>query len=252
MRIRVLSAVVALLLWGVARPAFADLKLEFKDGFVSLEATNVTARQILAEWARLGGTKIVNGERIAGTPLTLQLIHVPERQALEIVLRSVSGYLAAPRPVANAGGASIFDRILVMPTSSAPASAPRPTTPAAAGTGLQQSGPPPFPGRFAPPRPGMMPGAGQGAPVSADQPGQANESDGEDDIAPSPESPVVTPGAPGQVQRPFMPAGGVFGGVVPPQQNTTPQPSTMPGAPSGTSVTPGVIIQPPPPRPPGA
>ncbi len=247
MRIRVLSAVVALLLVGGGRPAFADLKLEFKDGFVSLDAKNVTARQILAEWARLGGTKIVNGERIAGAPLTLQLVHVPERQALEIVLRSVSGYMAAPRPVANAGGASMFDRILVMPTSSVPASAPR--TPAPANTGFPQGSPPPFPGRYAPPRPGMMPAPGQVAPIAADEPGQEEESDGADNIAPSPESPIVT--MPGQMQRPFMPPGGVFGGVVPPQQNATPQPTT-PGMPSGTSVTPGVIIQPPAPRPPGA
>jgi hypothetical protein len=79
-------------------------------------------RTILSEWARLGGTKVVGGEKITGAPLTLQLENVPEAQALEILLRNVAGYMAAPRQ-ASSTGASAYDRILVMPTSAAAASA---------------------------------------------------------------------------------------------------------------------------------
>ena len=90
-----------------------------KDGRVSLVAKDATVRQILAEWAKVGQTRIVNGERVNGGPVNLQLTNVPERDALDVVLRSVSGYVAAPRavPLANV---SRFDRIIVMPTSAAP------------------------------------------------------------------------------------------------------------------------------------
>ena len=41
--------------------------------------------------------KVVNVERIPGGPLTLELSDMPEAQALDVLLRSVSGYMAAPR-----------------------------------------------------------------------------------------------------------------------------------------------------------
>jgi hypothetical protein len=109
-------------------PAAAQgLKLVFNDGRVSLDATGVPVRTILAEWAKLGGTKVIGAERITGAPLTLKLEDVPESQALEIVLRSVAGYMAAPRSASAAAGASQFDRILVLATSAAPPPATRPT-----------------------------------------------------------------------------------------------------------------------------
>ena len=57
-------------------------------------------RQILAEWAKVGGTRIVNAERVTGPPVTLSCSKVPEQQALAVLLRSVAGYLAAPRRAA--------------------------------------------------------------------------------------------------------------------------------------------------------
>ena len=54
-------------------------------------------RQILTEWARVGQTRIVNVERIPGGPVTLQLTDVPESEALDLLLRSVTGYMAAQR-----------------------------------------------------------------------------------------------------------------------------------------------------------
>src|SRR2546427_5705194 len=102
--------------------ASADVRLTIQDGRVSLVAKDATLRQILAEWARVGQTKIVNADRVPGGPVSLQLTDVPEDQAIEILLRSVSGYVAAPRPTII-DHASRFDRILVMPTSSAPRAA---------------------------------------------------------------------------------------------------------------------------------
>src|SRR5256712_13929234 len=99
--------------------ALADVQLTIRDGRVSLVAKDATVRQILTEWARVGQTKIVNVERIPGGPMTLELTNVPEQQALDLLLRSVSGYMTAPRPVAVAN-LSQFDRVVVMPTSVAP------------------------------------------------------------------------------------------------------------------------------------
>jgi len=102
-----------------ASTASAQVQLSIRDGRVTLVATNATVRQILTEWARVGQTKIVNVERIAGAPVTLQFTGVPEQEALDILLRSVTGYMAAPRavPVANL---SHYDRILVLPTAATP------------------------------------------------------------------------------------------------------------------------------------
>jgi hypothetical protein len=99
-----------------------NLTLEFREGRVSIDATNVPVKTVLSEWARLGGTRVVGGERITSAPLTIHLESVPEAQALEVVLRNVAGYMAAPRSEASLG-ASLYDRILVLPSSSAPAAA---------------------------------------------------------------------------------------------------------------------------------
>ena len=95
-------------------------------------------RQILEEWARLGNTKIVNAEKVVGSPITLELIDVPERQALDTLLRSAAGYLAAPRPV-GVMGASVYDRIMILPTSRPPAAVASAAPPA-----FQPRQPPPL------------------------------------------------------------------------------------------------------------
>ena len=126
MRTAVLALAAAAIL-AAATPARAELLVTMHDGLVTVNAKDVTIRQILAEWAKVGQTRIVNAEGIAGGPITLQLIDVPEEQALGTLLRSVSGYLAAPRPTV-VKNASRYDRILVIPTA---ATAARPTASAA-------------------------------------------------------------------------------------------------------------------------
>ena len=52
------ASVTALALLLIALPASAQqLSLEIRDGLVTLQATNVPVRQVLAEWAKVGGTK---------------------------------------------------------------------------------------------------------------------------------------------------------------------------------------------------
>ena len=80
-------AALTSVLFCCAGPASAQVKLEFHDGLVNLTTQNAPLRTILTEWARLGGTQVVNVERLAGAPVTLQLTDVPETQALDIILR---------------------------------------------------------------------------------------------------------------------------------------------------------------------
>ncbi len=68
----------------VAASPAAGLQLSIRDGRVTLDAQDVTVRQILTEWARIGKTQILNVERITGGPITLKLENIPEKQALEI------------------------------------------------------------------------------------------------------------------------------------------------------------------------
>ncbi len=130
MRSRHIVAALLVLL-GASSASAQVLSLEFHDGRVRLTAENVPVSRILDEWARLGGTKIVNGERVPGAPVTLQLTDVPERQALDIVLRGAAGYMVLARDTVTPG-ASAFDKVLVLPTTSrAPAAAapPQPAPP---------------------------------------------------------------------------------------------------------------------------
>src|SRR6185436_13120627 len=94
---KTLSLAVLFFLCTVLHASAAGLELSIRDGRVTLDAQDVTLRQILTEWARIGKTRIVNIERITGAPVTLKLEGVPEKQALEIILRSVPGYMAVPR-----------------------------------------------------------------------------------------------------------------------------------------------------------
>jgi hypothetical protein len=232
----------ALSLVAVLPASAQQLKLSFNEGRVSLEATGVPLRTILTEWARLGGTNVIGGERITGTPLTLKLDDVPEAQALEIVLRSVAGYMAAPRRASATPGASMYDRILVLATSAVPpASASRPVPTPNQGNAITNQ-------RFTPPRP----------PVR--QPDDANEPDDEPDPNP-PNAPVFTFPQPGQVNG----QPGVFQGVPPSvngqpiiinPNNGAPQTITIapasPGtAPSFGAPAPGMIVAPPPNQQPG-
>jgi hypothetical protein len=120
------ALLAGVILFASAAPARADVQLSIQDGQVSLTVTNATVRDILAAWARVGQTRIVNGDRVPGGPITLQLTGVTEERALEIILRSAAGYVTAPRPTAIAN-ASRYDRILVMPTTTPTRPAPAPS-----------------------------------------------------------------------------------------------------------------------------
>ena len=212
------------------------LQLHINNGRVLLHADNVPLRAILAEWSRLGGAKIINGDAVAGAPLTLDLENVPERQALEIILRGVSGYLLAARQPGTVG-ASMYDRLMILPTSVAP----RNPTPALAGTA---------PGIVRPVTPR------QADDQNADDQDAAQGNDGVPLGRPVPIPRPVVGGAP------VVPPGGVPVPPVTVVPDNEPQqppglvvtPANPFGLPAGSSARPGVIAptppqQPQPPRP---
>jgi hypothetical protein len=122
MKVRILLA-SALLTASVLPAGAQSIKVSFHGGRVDLSAENATVRAILAEWARVGGTRLVNADRLAGPPVTVEFKDAYERPALEALLRGVSGYIVGPRLTAAAPTSSGFDRIVILATSNA---APRP------------------------------------------------------------------------------------------------------------------------------
>jgi hypothetical protein len=237
-------AAAALAVLGAAGPASADVQLSLQNGHVTIVAKEATVRQILIEWARVGQTKIVNVERIPGTPVTIELRDVPEEQALKTLLRSISGYLTAPRATMTVSNTSVFDRIIVMPTMAAATAPPTAAPPPAAFATFQQPQLPPVPdddrddprgntaaplgplgplgsgnrgGAFQFPQPqgtGQAPGA-----ASPTVPVQAAPASFPPQIAP-PTQTGSTPGAPPTLG---MPAGVAIPGMV------VPAPATQPG-----------------------
>jgi hypothetical protein len=219
MRTAVLALAAAAILIAPT-PARAELAITMHDGLVTVNAKDVTIRQILAEWAKVGQTRIVNAEGIAGGPVTLQLIEMPEEQALGMLLRSVSGYLAAPRPTV-VKNASRYDRILVIPTAVAANPATR--------SGSSAAPPPAFP------QPRV-------------QPGPATD-DSNDDQPPRNAPPPAPPLSQQLQQGPVFNNPSTFPPAINPQDAPKPQgPTPAPTAAPGTSA-PGMIT--PVPTPPG-
>jgi hypothetical protein len=110
---RVLSFVTALL---AASTAHAEVQFSLQAGRVVIVARDASVAEILAEWARIGRTAIVNADRLPADRVTLELQSVPEQQALDILLRGTSGYVVMSRPIGDPS-ASAYDRIAIMPPS---------------------------------------------------------------------------------------------------------------------------------------
>jgi hypothetical protein len=216
-----------------AAPAPAqDLQLSMRDGRVTLIANNVPVSRILAEWARVGQATVLNGEKLTGPPLTLHFENQPERDVLEVLLRSAAGYIVAPRQVSMAD-AAVFDRILIMPTSRAPAVSaapppqfrPPPTQPVQIQPAVDDE----------PPNDPVMPPGAMPSGMQPNMPGMQPNMPGMQPNVPNPNVPMTQP-VPG----------------MPPAPTTQPRPGMpvpTPGGPGG--VQPNPYVPQPPPLPPG-
>src|SRR5687768_653594 len=100
-----------------APPVSADVRVTFANGRVTVIADNATVSEILAEWARVGGSTFVDADKIpARERLTLRLEDRDELDAIDVLLRSVAGYMVAPAP-AGSPSASTVARVFILPTS---------------------------------------------------------------------------------------------------------------------------------------
>jgi hypothetical protein len=209
---------------GLTLPATAragDVRLTIRDGRVALSAHDASLRQILIEWERVGGTRVFNRDRVSATPVTIELVDVPEAQALAALLRPIAGYVTALR-LDPSGGASRYSRIILMPGEAAPwagagAVAAQPAGPSGpvGPSGLPGGGP------F-----GRGPGARRVLPdgrivPAGDDSGRPPDADDSDDNVPQPtmmRPPFGAPGRmqqstadePAQVDTPSSPASGPF------------------------------------------
>jgi hypothetical protein len=220
-----LATLVVMALAVPGAEARGDVSMTLANGRVTLIARNATPRQILEEWARRGQIRIVNAERLAGGPDTIVLTNEPESNALAIVLQSAAGYIAAPRrvPMANA---SMYDRILIMPSSVA---SPAPAYRAAAPQPMMPQEPTVF---EVPPDPSALAnddGSGAPAPAAGAVFQQGDPNGVQPGMAPPPTQNALTP---------YLP---------PPDPNAEPAPPpTVPQPSQQTTTLPGVLPVPPP------
>lgn len=166
------AALVALLALVSGQSASASsLSFSVRDGRVTVIANDVTVREILVEWQRVGQTVITNLDKLKGPRVTLELHDVPEATALAVLLRAVSGYVALPRTETISSG-SLFKSILILASSSSPvltapvtARAPSPPAPGPQPL-ISTTNPREWPSPHTPADP-MMPNSGPVAPVAA-------------------------------------------------------------------------------------
>jgi hypothetical protein len=215
------TAAALLVAFALAAPSYAgQVRLEIRDGLVTLSAKDASVREVLAEWARVGRTKIVNAELVPSGALSIELVNVPEVKALDILLRSVAGYVAAPRPVALTA-ASRYDRIMVMPL---PRPAPGVAAPTPTPASRINNGRPQFPRRMYQPQPSLMLDD-QDEPVDNPQPAPEPPSQSGNVGTSQPGMPTQMPGSqpganptspgtarPGMTVPPAKPGGGPGGG----------------------------------------
>jgi len=212
--------------------AAGELRLSIGNGRVTIIAQDVSVKQILDEWGRVGQTRIVGADRLANTLVTLELRDVAEGRALETLLRSASGYIAKPRLASATGGASTIDCVLIMPASRAPtqtatpppfnASRPQPTVlmPNIVDDDVDTPSPILPPGSVPPPTP-----QGQAAPPYPNQPA----------TQPGQQQTLPRPGM--LPQQPIVPTNPYQNTPQNPQQQPV-RPPTLPGVPGPGGVQP--------------
>jgi hypothetical protein len=230
--VAVLAGVVGLFGTGTSfaqapQPAPKRLQLAFSaDGTVTLDAQNVTVREILFEWARQCGCLVVNGDRLSGTPITVPLQFKSESQkvVLDSLLRTAPGYVLTPRRAVT--GVSNYDMIYIVAATSTPVAAPYSSSTAS----VVPSPALPTPGSPDDEIPPVQP---PGTPGGTQVPGTA---------ANAPQRPTTS--TPAFIPVPIVPIGGSASSSSAPQPGTMPAPgqptsAPAPGQPTSAPPIPG-------------
>lgn len=215
-----------------------SLDVSFHKGLVTIKGANVTVREILIEWGRKGGSRIINADKLAGPVLPyVEFTAEPEVVVLRSLLRDVPGYGAAPR-LTESETVSTIEAVYILATRSVPVSG-------AGSMGApqlqQNSGPRPQP---------LMP---QGAPQSSPRPVEGSVDSEIPPVRPlQGDLPPSTPGAatpnpnlrtgPGGTVTSTIPGVVIPGPATPPTGGATPPPAggRGRGGGGGGSVVPSV------------
>jgi len=223
--------VVAVLLFSTSLTAapVSRATVTLHDGLATVVANDATVAEVLDAWSRAGGTAIVNAEKMSAQRVTIELIDVPEKAALDVVLRSAAAYIAIERPEFSPV-TSKYGKIVILATSVAPrepAARPSPQQPIVAPPPPALVPPPPT---FVPPAPGVVQRliGPDGHPVPDDQEGAPppNRRAAPFGFSSGDAPPDREPAAP-PPQRTRPPAGVPVPGMIVP----APQPSTPPRQP---------------------
>lgn len=190
------------------------LDVSFNNGNVTIVAENVTLREIMAEWGRKGGSRIVNAEKLGGAAIPyLEFKDEPEVVVLRSLLRDVPGYGAAPR-IAPAANASSLEAVFILASRMVPVSGASAAPPAAQPLQqpIQQPQPVPQPvaGSVDSEIPPVRPVTGDvppGAPGATPTSGNPNLRPGPGGTVTSTIPGVVIPGAPTPTTPPTPPGG---------------------------------------------
>jgi hypothetical protein len=91
------------------------------NGFATLTAQNVTVPEIFAEWARVGGSKVTNAEKLPSTRISVQFVSYPEARLVETLVRlskaQGAGSIVAPRLADAPPTPSRLQAINILPSS---------------------------------------------------------------------------------------------------------------------------------------
>jgi hypothetical protein len=99
---RAAGVLLASLVVGAVRVGAQAPMLAFRDGHVNLSVQNTPIRDILVLWSAVGGTRVEGAEALVER-VTLELIDVPESQALDRVISGEGGWIAATRLIQQPG-----------------------------------------------------------------------------------------------------------------------------------------------------
>jgi hypothetical protein len=210
----VLAAVVAPAARAQA-PAPAGVTLVIRDGRVTLTANQASIRQILAEWERQGQMKVTGADKITAAPVTLSLTNIPEKQALEIVMRGIPGYMAVDRlAAAPSPTASRYERVMVMARATTPVTSP--PSPTSAGRAMPSQ---PQPAQIFTPEP-AAPVGDEGVVLAAPDRSDVDQFQQAAAEPPMPETPVASPYPNAYPGSPYV-GGGAGAGAGPYGGNAT-------------------------------
>ena len=190
-----IHAVAGLLAAALRAPAAgaSGFELSLNDGRVTIHAQEAQITDILAEWGRVGNTTIIDADELVDKTVTIELVDVPEAKALRTLLRSASGYMAAPRGALSVG-VSRFDRILILATSKPAARFATVASPGSAETSTPTAG-----SAFGQ-RLGVVDGVSRGRTPFTVSPAQQEQLDQLQQLLQQPDGPGAEPERPVEVQ----------------------------------------------------